>query len=177
MAGLDLAELFLLSLPLTEIVVRGTAVYWFLFLVFRFVVHRNVGSIGVADLLLLVIIADASSNAMTGGGETIGDGLVLVSTLIGWNMLLDWLSYRFPAFERFAEPAPLRLVRNGRMLKRQMRQERLTEKELMQKLREEGVESLEEVKAVYLEADGKFSVIQKKPETGPETGPETKPKS
>jgi uncharacterized membrane protein YcaP (DUF421 family) len=45
---------------------RGTVVYWFLLLVFRFVLRRDIGSMGVADLLFAVLVADASSNAMQG---------------------------------------------------------------------------------------------------------------
>jgi uncharacterized membrane protein YcaP (DUF421 family) len=161
--GLDWDGLFRLSLPLAEIIVRGSVFYWFLFFVFRFVVRRDVGAVGVADILILVIVADASQNAMAGEYKSIGDGMVLVSTLIGWNMLLDWLSFRFKAFRRFAEPAALCLVLDGRMLRRNMRKEFITEDELLTKLREQGIESLEQVKAVYLEPDGQFSAIQHEP--------------
>jgi hypothetical protein len=81
--GLDWSEIFSLSLPVTEIVVRGTVFYWFLFLVFRFVIRRDVGAVGIADILVVVIVADASQNAMAGEYKSIADGMVLVSTLIG----------------------------------------------------------------------------------------------
>jgi uncharacterized membrane protein YcaP (DUF421 family) len=81
----DWGELFGLSMPLAEIVIRGSAMYWFLFLVFRFVVRRDVGAVGIGDLLVLVIVADAAQNAMAGEYKSVTDGIVLVSTLIGWN--------------------------------------------------------------------------------------------
>ena len=158
---IDWGELFGLSMPLAEIVIRGSAMYWFLFLVFRFVVRRDVGAVGIGDLLVLVIVADAVQNAMAGEYKSVTDGIVLISTLIGWNFLLDMLSYRFVAFRRFAEPPPLCLVKNGQMLKHNMRQEFITEDELWQKLREHNVESLNQVKGVYLEPDGAFSVIKR----------------
>ena len=55
-------------------IVRGSVVYWFLFLVFRFVLRRDVGSIGVADLLFVVLVADVASNAMQGEYRSISDG-------------------------------------------------------------------------------------------------------
>ena len=60
---------------------------------------------------------------------------------------------------RFAEPASLLLVLNGRLLPKNMRKEFITEEELWIQLRKHGVQRLTEVKAVYLEPDGNFSVI------------------
>jgi uncharacterized membrane protein YcaP (DUF421 family) len=157
----DLIELFGLTVPLSEILIRATAVYWFLFLIFRFVVRRDIGAVGIADILLLVIVADASQNAMAGESSSIGDGMVLVSVLIGWNLFLDWLSFRSAFVRRLAEPTSLCLVKDGRMLKRNMRREFITEEELWRKLREEGVESLDQVKKMLLEADGGFSVVKR----------------
>jgi uncharacterized membrane protein YcaP (DUF421 family) len=157
---IDWSELFGFSVPPFEIMVRGTAIYWFLFFIFRFVVRRDVGSVGIADVLILVIVADAAQNAMAGEYTSVSDGMVLVATLIGWNVLLDWLSFRFNAIRRFAEPPPLGLVKNGRMLMRNMRKEFITEDELWSKLRQAGVESLEQVKEAYIESDGQISVVK-----------------
>lgn len=159
--AIDWAAIFALDTPVFEIVVRGTAMYWFLFCIFRFVIRRDVGAVGIADLLILVIVADAAQNAMAGEYTSVSDGMVLVSTLIGWNFALDWASFRFPAFRRLAEPAPLALIRDGRMLFRNMRKEFITEDELWAKLRESGIDSLDQVSHAYMEADGQISVIKK----------------
>ena len=159
-SGFDLTAVFGFSTPVVEIVVRGTASYWFLFLVFRFIVRRDVGAVGIADILILVIIADASQNAMAGEYTSVTDGMILVLTLVGWNLLLDWMSFRYSAFRHFASPGALLLVKDGKLLKRNMRREFITEEELWSKLREEGIERLDQVKTVYLEPDGGFSVIR-----------------
>lgn len=160
--SLDWERLFSLSLPAAEIIVRGTAMYWFLFAIFRFVIRRDVGAVGIADMLMLVIVADASQNGMSGEYESIADGMLLVAVLIGWNFLLDWMSYRFAWFRRLAEPRPLALVRNGAMQFRNMRRELITEDELWSKLRQNGIESLEQVRHAFMEADGQISVIKRK---------------
>lgn len=159
--SVDWDELFGLSVPVAELVIRGTAMYWFLFLIFRVVVRRDIGAVGIADVLILVIVADAAQNAMSGEYKTISDGMILVATLIGWNVALDWLSYRFPLFRRFAEPSPIRLIKDGRMLKRYMRRELITDDELWSKLRQNSIESLEQVKEAYIESDGQISIIKK----------------
>lgn len=160
--GIDWQEIFEFSQAPLELVIRGTLMYWFLFLVFRFVIRRDVGAVGIADVLLLVIVADASQNAMAGEYTSLTDGVILVSTLIAWNVIFDVVSYRFPAFRRFAIPASLHLVRNGVLLRRNLRREFITEDELWIQLRKNGVESLDQVQHVYLEANGEFSVIKRK---------------
>lgn len=156
----ELAGLFRILVPVWEIVLRGTVVYAFLFVTFRFVIRRDVGAVGIADMLLIVLVADASQNAMSGTYTTVSEGLVLVATLIGWNFLLDWLAFRSTFIRRFVQPGALLLVSKGCLLRRNLRREFITEDELWAWLREQGIEQLSQVKAAYLEADGNFSVIR-----------------
>jgi len=81
-------------------------------------------------------------------------------TLIGWNYLLDWASYRSKALARLVEPAPLLLIDHGRVLARNLRREFLTRDDLDAQLRLKGIASPSEVKKAYMESDGKFSVIR-----------------
>ena len=158
-----LAELFGFQLHPLELVLRGSAIYWALFLLFRFVLRRDAGALGIADVLLLVLIADASQNAMSGSYQSISEGLLLVGTIAGWNWLMDWASFRFPRVARFAEPGPLVLVRRGRMVPRNLRREFITVPELMATLREQGVDKLADVKIARMEPDGQISVIRRQP--------------
>ncbi len=158
----DLAELFRLSISPWELVARGTAMYWFLFALFRLVLRRDVGSIGLADILLLVLIADASQNAMSGGYESVTDGVILVATIAGWNYLLDWAAYRTEWVRRLVEPPPLLLVRDGRLMHRNLRHERLSTEDLKAELRQHGVDDLSCVKKACMESDGQISVITMK---------------
>lgn len=159
--SIDWREALFFTISPLEIIVRGTVMYWALFLLFRFVVRRDIGSMGIADLLLVVIVADAAQNGMAGQGEGVADAVLLVITLIAWNRLIDFLSYKYPAFQRFAEAKKVLLVRDGVKLHENMRRENITDDELEAKFRQEGVESIEGVKALYLEADGNVSVIKK----------------
>jgi uncharacterized membrane protein YcaP (DUF421 family) len=161
----DLLDILVPELPIWQMVLRGSAVYWFLLLVFRFVLRRDLGSLGVADLLFVFLVADASSNAMQGEYRTLGDGLVLLTTLIGWNYVLDWLSYRYEAVNRFLEPATVVVIRHGRPMRRVLKREMITLDELRGQLREQGVEDIATVRVARLEADGKLSVFtyQEKP--------------
>jgi hypothetical protein len=64
--SLDWGEIFGISTSPPELIIRGTAMYLFLFLMFRVVIRRRVGAVGMADILVLVIVADAAQNGMSG---------------------------------------------------------------------------------------------------------------
>lgn len=157
---IDWKAVFVPAVSLAEIVLRGTFVYLFLFFVLR-VLRREAGALGISDLLVVVLIADAAQNAMSSEYKSVTEGFVLVGTIIAWDYSLDWLGYRFPAVQRILRPASLPLVKDGRMLRQNMRKEMITTEELMSLLREQGVESLDEVKKCCLEGDGHISVIKK----------------
>lgn len=155
-----LGELFTFSVSPWELVLRGSATYLFLFGLLRFVLRRDAGSLGIADILLVVLIADASQNAMAGEYRTVADGFVLVSTLVAWNWLADWASWRFPAVARVVEPPPVVLVRRGRILGANLRREYVTIPQLMASLRQHGIDKLGDVKMARMEPDGSISVIR-----------------
>jgi len=158
----DWASLFTFSVSPLELFVRASVIYWSLFFIFRLVLHRDVGAIGIADVLLVVLIADAAQNAMASDYRSISDGLVLVGTIVGWNVFIDWLAYRYPVVRRLAQPPDLLLVREGTILHRNLRREMITVDDLLAKLREEGVENVAEVKSARMEGDGAISVIKRK---------------
>jgi uncharacterized membrane protein YcaP (DUF421 family) len=130
-----------------------------LVLLFR-VLRRDTGSLSLADLLLVVLIADAAQNGMAGEYRSITAGLVLVGTIAAWSFVFDWLSYHSKFVERLLQPPPLPLIRNGMMLVRNMRQQFITVDELKSQLRQQGIARVEQVKYCYLEPDGQISVIK-----------------
>lgn len=157
----DWAAMFTPDTPLAEIVVRGSCIYLGLFLLLRFILRRESGTLGVTDVLVVVLIADAAQNGMADDYTAVPDGLLLVLVIIGWAWLLNALAYRFPLVERIVRPEKLPLVRDGRVIQRNMRREFITRAELDSQLREQGVHDVSEVRAVFMEADGRISVLSK----------------
>jgi uncharacterized membrane protein YcaP (DUF421 family) len=169
---LDWQELFVPVHPIPEIILRGTITYIMLFLILRFLLKRQSGVIGIADLLVIVLIADAAQNAMASEYKSITEGAILVLTIVFWNYAIDWLGFRFPALQRLTRPPPLLLIQDGKMLIRNMRQEMITTEELSSQLRQQGIEHCSEVKKAYIEGDGSISVIrQDSGETGQKDAP------
>src|SRR5574338_819966 len=164
---IDWKSIFVPDVSLLEIFVRGSLTYIALFTLLRVVLKRQTGSIGITDLLLITLIADAVQNAMADEYSSWTAGLVLVVTIIFWNYTFDWLSYKSEWFGRLIEPTPLLLIRNGKLLRQNMRRELITEDELMSQLREQGLDDLAKVKKAYMESDGQLSVIQDKEKQQP----------
>ena len=168
----DPAEVFKLTLPILELVVRGSVMFWFLVLVFRVVLRRDVGSMGITDFLFVVLLGDAAQNGMIGDATSTTDCIVLISTLVFWNVVIDWATYRFKAVERLFAAQRLCLVRNGRKNRRNMRREFISDAELMSKVREQGLEDLAGVKVMYLESDGEISLIRQPTRDEPQKAPQ-----
>ncbi|HEU0201795.1 MAG TPA: YetF domain-containing protein [Burkholderiaceae bacterium] len=158
---MDLNEVFGLTVAPLELILRGTLIYWFIFLLFRFVARRDAGAIAITDVLVVVLIADAAQNGMSADYRSVTDAMILIGTIVVWNVVLDWAAWVSPVLRRVLVPPTLALVRDGRLIERNMRRQLLTEDELMEKLRDHGIGSLAEVKAAFLESSGDVSVVKR----------------
>lgn len=158
---MDLVSLFTLQVSPLELIVRGSVTYWFLFLVLRFVMRRDVGIVSTADVLLLVLVADASQSAMAGEAKSIADGLLVVTTLFAWNWLLDIASFHLPLVARLTDPPPLLLILDGKIRHRNLRREHITLDELTSQMRQAGIERADQVHRAYMEPDGQFSFVKR----------------
>jgi uncharacterized membrane protein YcaP (DUF421 family) len=163
---IDWRALFVPTMSLLELVLRGSAVYLTILAAMR-VLRREAGALSTADLLVVVLVADAAQNAMASQYDSITEGAVLVATIFGWNYLLDWLAYRYPSVYRLLHPRPLALIEDGRVQRRHLRSEMLTLADLEEQLREQGVDDIAQVKRCYLESDGRLSVIRRSPGEAP----------
>ncbi len=157
----DWAGIFVPKHGLFELFLRGTVMYLAIFVLLRAVVRRHLGGIGMTDILVIVLIAEVAGNGISENFQSIGESLVLVLTVLCWSTLIEWAQSRFPAFERLVRDRKLKLVDNGRMLRRNMREEFITVEELMAQLRENGLEDCRDVKAAYMEADGSISIVRR----------------
>ena len=158
--AIDWGKMFLPDTPLLEIFLRGTVMYLALFALLRFVLRREAGALGITDLLVIVLIADAAQNGLADDYSSVTDGLLLVATIVGWSHFLNWLAYRFPLWRRVVLPTRVQLVRDGRLLRRNLDREMISEEELLGEIHGHGCEDLHEVRAAWIEADGMISVIR-----------------
>ena len=159
MFDIDWQGIFAPSVPFPEIVLRGTIVYLVLFILLRVTFRRIGGNIGLGDVLMIALVAAAAQNAIAREHHSVTDGLILIATIAFWNYALDWLGQHVPWIQRFYHPPPLLLVKNGRLLLKNMRHELITEDELMSQLRKAGVPELDDVAEALMEGDGSITVV------------------
>jgi uncharacterized membrane protein YcaP (DUF421 family) len=158
---IDWNAMFVPTMGLADIVIRGTLMYLALFTILRFMGRRQAGHFGPADLLVVVLIADAAQNALGADYRSVTEGALLVVTIVAWDYVFDWLAWRFPQLRPILKTPALKLVENGRILHRNLRAEMLGRDELMSQLREEGIDDVKDVKVARLEGDGRLSVIKR----------------
>ena len=145
---------------LLELAARGTLLYFGLLILVRVMPRRTGGELATMDLIFVLLIAEAAAHSL-GDYASVGDGLAMIVVLMSWNWLVNALSFRIPAIERLVSAPAIEVVRDGKLLRRNMRREYLTEDELMSHLRQEGISRLERVKSACVESDGRLSVIEK----------------
>ena len=157
----DWYELFVPAHSIAEMVVRGTLMYLGLFLIFRFIIGRQSSAIGLTDILVIVIIADAAQNAFAKEYKSVTEGIALVLTIVFWDFALDWLSYYSKLFAWLVRPAPLPLVRDGKLLFRNMKRELIGADELRSQARQQGISDIADIKTAFLEPNGEISFVKK----------------
>ena len=163
--NIDWNHLFVPNIPIAESILRGMVVYFVVVFLVRFIPNRQMGALGMNDLLLVVLIASGATNALAGEYKSITNGIVLVATIIFWSYVFNWIGYRFPRINRLFQPAAKLLVKDGDILHDNMRRELVTEEELMGQLRQKGVNDVTDVQEAYVENDGQISVVKREPQT------------
>ena len=166
-------QVFAPDLGLVETFLRATFVYLSLIVLFRVILKRQSGSLGLPDIMLVVLVSESVSPALSANANSIPNGLVSVLGLLFWNFTLDWLAYRWPWLGRRLEPRPVELVRDGKPLRGAMAAEEITDDELAAQLRLNGIGDVAEVKVATMESEGSISVVPKgDPEGAPKPNPD-----
>ncbi len=155
---IDWQSMFVPTESILEILIRGSIMYLAMYALLR-LFRRQDGSIGIADVLVIVVIADAAQNGMAGDSKSITEAIILIATIIGWDLFFDWLGFKSTFVGRLLEPNPLLLIEDGKIIKKNLEKEFLTEDELLSQLRLQGLENAHSVKKCFLESNGHFSVI------------------
>lgn len=157
---MDWNEILSLSMPLTEGIVRGTITYLVLLGLLRIVGQRESGGLGITDVLLVVLVADAAGVGLHGSATSIGDGFVLVVTILFWSVAVDALAYRFPPLARVLKARPRKLIENGKLDRKTMLREFMTVEEVQAQMRLHGIEDIALIRHAYIEPNGMISIVR-----------------
>lgn len=131
-----------------------------MFIVLRIWGKKHLGEMTAFDFILLLFMSEAVQNSLVDDEKSITGGVVVIMTFIFWNVLVNRLSYKFPRFEKFIDGRPKILIRDGKLFRQIMEKEQMTDQELHQALREQGVLDIEKVKQATIETNGHISVVR-----------------
>ena len=146
-----------------EVVLRAGVVYAVLLLLFRITGKRALSQITTFDFILLLIISEATQQALIGEDFSLITMAVVVTTLIGIDMLLDRLGMWIPPLGKAIDGVPLVLVEEGQPIEERLRRSRISIEDIMESARSsQGLERLEQIKYVVLERNGALSVIPRR---------------
>jgi len=156
-------NLFVPELSVAEKILRPIFVYAFLVVAVRLAGRRELAQLNSFDLVVLLMLANTVQNATIGNDNSMVGGLIGVSALLVINYVVVRLLYRYPSVDRLLEGGSVELIRGGRVLSQNLGREAITEEELMEAIRKQGLGSAAEVDRAVLETGGTISVVARKP--------------
>jgi uncharacterized membrane protein YcaP (DUF421 family) len=143
-------------------VVRAAAVYLVLLLLFRIVGKRSLGETGTFDFVLLLIIAEATQQAMIDDDNSMTNAFLIIVTLLALNIGFSIIKQRSPLVDRLIDDVPVLIVADGNPLNDRMNRARVDERDILQAAREsQGLARLDQIQYAVLERDGAISVVPK----------------
>jgi uncharacterized membrane protein YcaP (DUF421 family) len=143
-----------------ELVIRGTCIYFFMFILLRIWGKKHLSKMTAFDFVLLLFMSEALQNSLISDDKSLLGGMIVIATFLFWNVLMNKLSFRSLKIERFLDGVPKILVKDGKILQDTLNSEDITHEQLFQSLREEGILEVSKVKQATLETNGHISVIQ-----------------
>jgi uncharacterized membrane protein YcaP (DUF421 family) len=151
--------MFDIDLPWWELVVRGAIIYVFLLVMVRITGKRTVGQFTPFDLLVVMLLSEAVSPALTGGEEGVPGGIIVATTLIVLNVLIAFATSRSRKIADMVDGRPVLLGRDGKIFDDVVKRNRVAEGDVEQALREADC-PLHKMKCAFLEPDGKITILQ-----------------
>jgi uncharacterized membrane protein YcaP (DUF421 family) len=143
-----------------EMVLRASAVYFFLWIVSRAVGRRELAELSAFELMMLVIIGDLIQQGVTQNDMSVTGAMLAVGTIGCWTVIFSYISFRFKKTKSIIDGIPVVVVLDGKLMSDTLRLERVTDEDVLQAARGEGIDDIAKVRVGLIESDGKFSFIK-----------------
>jgi uncharacterized membrane protein YcaP (DUF421 family) len=147
-----------------DIVLRTILVFTVLLVLTRVIGRRELSSLQPFDLILLIILGDAVQQGLTQDDYSLTGAFLVIFTFAVLQVFVSWVGYKFPRARPVLEGEPIVIVQDGNLIERNLRRERLTEEEIAEEARCNGIAHLAQVRWAVLETNGKISFIKKSPD-------------
>ncbi|WP_054954699.1 DUF421 domain-containing protein [Paenibacillus dakarensis] len=146
--------------PIIRIIIVGTLSYFSLILLLRSSSNRALSQMNAFDFTVSVAIGSILSTVIMDTNVTLAEGLAAFVLLLTLQFIVSWLSMRYSAVEKILKSEPHLLFYQGNFINKAMKKARVHKDDIYQAARKEGIDSLDSVAAVVLEANGKLSIVQ-----------------
>jgi uncharacterized membrane protein YcaP (DUF421 family) len=156
-------EMFSLTLPILEKIVRPIIVYVFLVLLLRIFGKRELAQLNPFDLVVLLSLSNTVQNAIIGNDNSVTGGLIGAFSLLAMNYLVVRFLFKHRRIDQILEGSPTVLVENGKIRHKGLAKELLTESELLTVCHRQGFAHVDEVQSCILEPGGTFFLKGKTP--------------
>ncbi len=156
-----------------EIALRAVVIFFFLWAVTRAVGRSTLGELSTFELLLYVTMGDLVQQAVTQQDSSVTGGIIAVSVFALLTVVLSWVQWRFPRTQAVVNGVPIVVMRDGERIARAVRQQRLSDADLLAAARQQGIRRLGDVELAVLESDGRISFFTRDSSASsgaPETG-------
>jgi uncharacterized membrane protein YcaP (DUF421 family) len=158
-----LQDMFLLSLPLVEKMLRPVVVYIFLIVGLRIAGKRELAQLNPFDLVVLLTLSNTVQNAIIGDDNSVTGGLIGATTLLAVNYFVVRFLFDHEKLDRLVEGDPDILIKDGKVCEDRLRSELITRNELESAAHKQGYASLDEIDRAILDPGGSVSFFAKKP--------------
>lgn len=145
--------------PYLHVVISSAAVYIFITVSLRIFGKKELAQLSVLDLVFVLLISNAVQNAMVGSDVSLQGGLLAAGTLFLLNFAFKHLLYRSGKLTRLFEGEPVILVSEGKVNDKNLREMQISTNELLEAIREHGVQGIHDVNLAILEVDGHISIL------------------
>ena len=145
-------------------VLRALAIYAVLTLLFRITGRRSMNQITTFDFVLLLVVGEATQQALLGDDFSVTNAIVVITTLLLTDIVLAWVKGRHAGTARIVEGPPTLLVVEGKPLRDRLAWSRVSEDDVLQAARERGGPlHMEDIRMAVLEVGGRISIIPRDP--------------
>jgi uncharacterized membrane protein YcaP (DUF421 family) len=144
-----------------DIVLRGIAVFFFLYILMRVIGRRELSTLEPFDLILLVILGDAVQQGLTQDDYSLTGAFLAIGTIALLQMGMSYTNFRFPKLRPILDGEPIVVVQDGKPLERNLRRERVTAEDLASAAREQNIAHMDDVEWALMETSGKITFIKK----------------
>lgn len=143
-----------------SIVVFRTFLYYFLFLfLFKVMGKREIGELGVNDLLVSFLFAQFATLAIERYNEPLIITLIPTLIIVSLQILISFISFKNPKFRILIDSSPSMIIKNGKINFKEMERQRYNLEDLLTGVRDRGIKSLDEIEYAILESNGKLSTF------------------